>query len=38
MEKQDAKKLSKESLELLRNQAIRLLKQGRKQVEPAYDL
>jgi len=34
-EKQDARKLSKENLEMLRNQAIRLLKQGRKQVEVA---
>ena len=35
MEKTDARKLSLENLELLRNQAIRLLKQGRKQVEVA---
>jgi len=35
MEKIDARKLSLENLELLRNQAIRLLKQGRKQVEVA---
>ena len=35
MEKQNARKLSKENLELLRCQAIRLLKQGRKQVEVA---
>ena len=35
MEKIDARKLSLENLELLRHQAIRLLKQGRKQVEVA---
>ena len=35
MEKIDARKLSLEKLELLRQQSIRLLKQGRKQVEVA---
>ena len=35
MEKQDARKLSKEELELIRNQGIRLLKQGRKIAEVA---
>lgn len=35
MEKIDARKLSLENLELLRYQAVRLLKQGRKQVEVA---
>jgi len=35
MEKTDARKLSLENLELLRHQAIRLLRQGRKQVEVA---
>lgn len=35
MEKTDARKLSLENLELLRHQAVRLLKQGYKQVEAA---
>ena len=35
MEKLDARKLSLENLEMLRQQAIRMLKQGRKQVEVA---
>ena len=35
MEKIDARKLSLENLELLRQQSVRLLKQGRKQVEVA---
>jgi len=35
MEKIDARRLSLEKLELLRHQAVRLLKQGRKQVEVA---
>jgi len=35
MEKTDARRLSLDQLELLRHQAIRLLKQGRKQVEVA---
>lgn len=35
MKKTDARKLSLENVELLRHQAIRLLKQGRKQVEVA---
>ena len=38
MEKIDARKLSLENLELLRHQAIRLLKQDRKQVEVAGNI
>ncbi len=38
MEKQDARILSKENLEMLRNQGIRLIKQGRTQAEVAQIL